>query len=99
MSGAEIGEDGPEGDRIPDFLIFIRVIGLGRGNLRVALSEIIVEEGDVTADAQAVGGDACLDGIAEVAVDILLAGVRVGLGSVREEGINSFVGVEVRIGF
>ena len=98
MSGPKIREDGPEGDRIPDFLIFVRVIGLGRGNLRVMFSEIIVEEGDVTADAQTVGGDACLDGIAEVPVDILLAGVRVGLGSVREEGLNSFVGVEVRVG-
>ena len=53
----------------------------------MALSEIIVEEGDVTADAQTVGGDACLDGIAEVPVDILLAGVRIGLGGVREEGV------------
>ena len=47
----------------------------------MAFSEIIVEEGDVTADAQAVGGDAGLDGMAEATVDILLAGV--GIGSLK----------------
>ena len=44
----------------------------------MAFSEIIVEEGDVTADAQAVGDDAALDGITEVTVDILLAGIGIG---------------------
>ena len=55
----------------------------------MTFSEIIVEEGDMTANAQAVGDDTCLDGIAEVTVDILLAGVRVGLGSIRPSAFQS----------
>lgn len=98
VSGPEIGEDGPEGDGIPDFLILVGTIGLGRGNLWVAFSEIIVEEGDVTADAQAVGDDTGLDGIAEMTVDVLLAGVGIGLGGIRQEGINSLVRIEIRPG-
>jgi hypothetical protein len=78
VSRLEIGEDGLEGDGIPDFLVLVGTIGPGRGNLRVAFSEIIVEEGDVTADAQAVGDDAALDGITEVTVDILLASIGIG---------------------
>ena len=65
VSGLEIGEDGLKGDRIPDLLVLIRVIRLGGRNLRVAFSEIIVEEGDMTADAQAIGSDTDLGGIAE----------------------------------
>jgi hypothetical protein len=78
VSRLEIEEDGLEGDGIPDFLVLVGTIGPGRGNLRVAFSEIIVEEGDVAADAQAVGDDAALDGITEVTVDILLAGIGIG---------------------
>ena len=99
VSSPEIGEDGPEGDGIPNFLILVGTIGLGRGNLRVAYSEIIVEEGDVTADAQAVGDDAGLDGITEVTVDILLAGVGIGFGRIRQEGIDGLVRIKVRVGF
>ena len=98
VSGPEIGEDGPEGDGIPNFLILVWTIGLGRGNLRVAFSEIIVEEGNVTADAQAVGDDAGLDGITEMTVDILLAGIGIGLGSIGQEGIDGLVGIEIRPG-
>ena len=64
----------------------------------MAFSEIIVKEGDVAADAQAVGDDAGLDGIAEVTVDILLAGVGIGFGSIGQEGINGLVRIEVRVG-
>ena len=98
VSSPEIGEDGPEGDGIPNFLILVGTIGLGRGNLRVAYSEIIVEEGDVTADAQAVGDDAGLDGITKVTVDVLLTGVGIGFGRIRQEGIDGLVRIEIRPG-
>ena len=64
----------------------------------MAFSEIIVKAGDVAADAQAVGDDAGLDGIAEVTVDILLAGVRVGPGCLGQEGVNGLVRIEIRVG-
>ena len=65
----------------------------------MTLSEIIVEKGDMAADPQAVGDDAELGGIAEMTVDILLAGVRVGPGCLGQEGVNGLVRIEIRVGF
>ena len=63
----------------------------------MTLSEIVIEKRNMAANAQAVGDDTGLDGIAEVAVDILLPGVRVGLGGLRKERIDGLVGVEIRL--
>ncbi len=59
---------GVSGDAGIEAKILVGTIGLGRGNLRVAFSEVI-EESDMTADAQAIGDDAGLDNITEVTVD------------------------------
>ena len=64
----------------------------------MTLSEIIVEKGDMAADPQAVGDDTDLGGIAEMTVDILLAGVRVGPGCLGQEGVNGLVRIEIRVG-
>lgn len=61
----------------------------------MALSETIVEVGDVTADAQAVGDHAGLDSIAEMTIDVLLAGIGIGLGGIRQEGINGLVWIKI----
>ena len=98
MSSLEIGEDGSEGNGVADFLILIRVISLRGTNFRVAVSEIIVEEGNMATDAQTIGDDANLGGIAEVTVDILLASIRIGLGNIRHKGIDGLVRVETRDG-
>ncbi len=57
---------------------------------------MVIEEGNVADNAQAVREDGKLIGIAEMAVDIHLLGIRAGSGLGRHEPISHFIGVNIR---
>ena len=99
MGGEKIGKNGLQRGRIADFLVALGTFRLGKVQFGMLLPEIPVTEGDVSGNAQPVGENAGLGGIAEMAVDILLTGVGVGFGAIGEKGVNAPVGVESRVGF
>ena len=97
MSGKEIGKDGSESGGITDGLIFFRGIGfLLHREFGMALLERIVKEDDITDDAESVGKDGELVGIAEMAVDVHLFRVRAGSGMGRHKSISHLVRIDVR---
>lgn len=90
----EVLQDGDEGLGIGKGLVLVRGIGfLLYDDIRVCLEEIPVVEGDAADDAQPVGHEAELVGIAEVPVYVHLLDGGVGFGVGRHGGIGSLVRV------
>ena len=90
----EIFQDGDEGLGISKGLVLVRGIGfLLYDDIRVCLEEILVVKGDAADNAQPVGHEAELVGIAEVPVDVHLLDGGVGFGVGRHGGIGSLVRV------
>ena len=56
----------------PDFFILIGILCLGRDGFGVFSAEFIVKNGDMAYNTQPVGHDTCFQGIAIMAVDVLL---------------------------
>ena len=83
----EVLQDGDEGLGIGKGLVLVRGIGfLLYDDIRVCLEEIPVVEGDAADDAQPVGHEAELVGIAEMPVDVHLLDGGVGFGVGRHGG-------------
>ncbi len=90
----EVLQDGDEGLGIGKGLVLVRGIGfLFYDDIRVCLEEILVVKSDAADNAQAVGHEAELVGIAEMPVDVHLLDGGVGLSMGRHGGIGSLVGV------
>lgn len=74
--------------------------GIGRplpAYFRVLLAVIVVEERNMTGNAQTVGENTNLGGVAKMTVDVLLAGVGVGFGLVGKQTVDALVRVKGRI--
>ncbi len=90
----EVLQDGDEGLGIGKGLVLVRGIGfLFYNDIRVCLEEVLVVKGDVADNAQAVGHETELVGIAEMPVDVHLLDGRVGFGMGRQGSIGGLVRV------
>lgn len=76
VKGKKVRKYGLEGRGIPNGLILVRRVRLlFHGHFRVCGLKIIIQEGDMADNAQAVCEDGELVGITEMAVDVLLFGI------------------------
>lgn len=98
MEGKEIRKHRYEGSDIPNGFIFIWGVRFSLDNhFRMVSFKIIIQEGDVAYDAQAIGEDGEFIGITEMTVDVLLSGIGTGNCMGRHKGVSHFIRVIIGI--
>lgn len=89
----EVFQDGDEGLGIGERLVLIREVGfLLYNDIRIRIEEILIVKGDAADNAQPVGHEAELVGIAEMSVDVHLLDGGIGFGMGRHGCIGSRIG-------
>ena len=98
MQGKEVGKDRDQGGSVTDRFIFVRGIRfLFDSQFRVGLFKaVIISKGNVADNTKTVGKDGKLIGIAEMAVDVHLFGIRAGGGMGRHKCVSH--GVWINLG-
>ena len=86
-----------EGSRVSQFFVGIRISGSVFAHFRMALPKIVIEELNMPADAQPVGEDAELGGVAEMAVDVLVSRFRVSGRGFGKQGVDALVRIIARV--